>query len=874
MKSKLLKISAAVVGGIVLVVLGAMIIIPSVYKDEIIDAALKVAGENLDAHIEVEPENIDFSLFSSFPHFTLSASDIAIDGVGDFEGVRLVEAREIYAVVDVMSVFSGTPRIVSVGLDTPKINVIVNKKGKANYDIAKTPSVEAPVEEDDSTATSGELNIDLSKYAISDGYVSYVDSTSMMALKVAGLNHSGSGAMRSERFMLATRTSIDTLSFEMEGTRYVKDAHIKGSITLDMDMGAMVFTIDTGGEDYNLHVNDIPLLCEGSIAMKDNGMMDVDVHIGSGKTSFASLLAMVPPTYASYLDGVKTSGTFEMDGTIKGLYSSNSFPAIDIRLSANEGEIKYPSLPKSISDIFIDIAVKSPQSSSLDAMVVDMSRCDMSVAGAPIKASAYLATLMSDPYVKASLDAALDIATLKDVLPMEKEDKLSGRIDADVKIDGNLSSLDKGLYEKFAAKGSVVLDKFMFAVADVPAVEIPRGELILTPAALKLSQLDVKMGSSDLSLAGDLKNYLGYLLKDQTIKGNLKISSSNIDLVELMPEEEETLDAADIDNTGKEAPAEGSMAAIKIPSRIDFDTQVDIKKVSYGTIVLENVAGNIGIKNEKAYLKGVRTDVAKGRATLQGLYDTAGDKDAQMDMEFDLKDMDIASIVAMFESVKKIAPVAGDLTGKVNGHIDLSTPIDGNMEPVYAAMNSKGTLSTTDLKMTNSKMLKNVGKALGIKALESDPQVKDLDLSYTIKDGRLTVAPTTFDVAGIKAELSGDMTMGDFQMNMVTDMTIPRNMLSDDVNKTIDAALGALSSVGVKTSMEENIEIAGVVTGSASSPKYSIAYGEERHTSITDYVASEVKKATSKAVEKTKESVKEKAGGLLKGLFGKKDKNQ
>ena len=46
MKSKLLKISAAVVGGIVLVVLGAMIIIPSVYKDEIIDAALKVAGEN------------------------------------------------------------------------------------------------------------------------------------------------------------------------------------------------------------------------------------------------------------------------------------------------------------------------------------------------------------------------------------------------------------------------------------------------------------------------------------------------------------------------------------------------------------------------------------------------------------------------------------------------------------------------------------------------------------------------------------------------------------------------------------------------------------------------------------------------------------
>ena len=66
MKSKVLKISASVISGIVVLVLGAMMIIPSIYKDEIIDAALKVAGENLDARIDVKPENINFSLFSSF----------------------------------------------------------------------------------------------------------------------------------------------------------------------------------------------------------------------------------------------------------------------------------------------------------------------------------------------------------------------------------------------------------------------------------------------------------------------------------------------------------------------------------------------------------------------------------------------------------------------------------------------------------------------------------------------------------------------------------------------------------------------------------------------------------------------------------------
>ena len=871
MKSKVLKISASVLVSIVVLILGAMIIIPSIYKDEIIDAALKVAGENLNARIEVEPEDIDFSLFSSFPHFTLSASDIAIDGVGEFEGIRLVEAREIYAVIDIMSVFSGTPRIVSVGLDTPKINILVNKKGKANYDIAKTSAAPQEEEVDTVSASGGSLNIDLSKYVISDGWVNYVDSTSMMALRVAGLNHSGSGAMRSERFVLSTRTSIDTLAFEMGGTKYVNNAHIKGSITLDMDMGAMVFTIDTGGEDYNLHINDIPLLCEGSIAMKEGGAMGLDLHIGSGKTSFASLLGMVPSVYLSMLDGFKTSGTFEMDGTIKGTYSANTMPAIDLLLSAQDGEVKYPSLPKSISDIFIDIKVKSPQSSSLNAMVVDMSRCEMNVAGAPIKASAYLATLMSDPYVKASLVGDLDIATLKDVLPMRKEDALQGRVNANVKIEGNVSSLEKGRYDLFHADGSINIGGLLLSVKEMgTAVEIPRAQLVFAPVALELRSFDVKMGDSDLSMVGDLRNYLGYFLKDQTMKGSLKITSSYIDIASLMPKSEETVDAADIDDTGKESVEQTE--SISVPARIDFDTRVEIKEVVYDDIKLNNISGNLGIKNEKAYLKGIRTDVAKGRASLQGTYDTSGDGDAQMDMVFDIKDVDIPSVVAMFESVKKMAPIAEDLTGSVSGHIELSTPINGNMEPVYVAMNSKGTITTSELRLMENKMLKVVGKALGVKALEKDSRITDLNMSYTITDGRLTIAPTTFNIAGINAKLSGDMTMGDFQMNMITDMVIPRAMLSDDVNKTIDDAVNALSSVGVSTSMEENIKIAGVVTGPATSPKYSVAYGEEHHTSIADYIASEVKKAGSKAVEKTKEAVKEKASSVIKGLFGKKSK--
>ncbi|MDD4819964.1 MAG: AsmA-like C-terminal region-containing protein [Flavobacteriales bacterium] len=870
MSHKALKIALISTVSFVGLILIAMAAIPYFFKDKIIDAALTAANENLNAKVIVEPSDIDFSLFSSFPNFTLSAKDFAIEGNGVFEGKRLIDTKEIYAVIDIMSVFSGTPKIKRVGLDTPIINVLVSKDGKANYDIIK-PSSDTTTTADTSASS---FNIDLKKYKISHATINYIDSTSKMGLHIGELNHTGSGAMRSERFSLSTSTTIDTLTFDMDGTKYVKDAHILGNITMDMDMEQMVFAIDTQGEKYNLKLNDIDLLCEGKIAMPKTGGMDIDLHLGSGKTSFASLLSLIPPTYAKMLDGVETQGTFEMDGTVKGFYDEKNMPAIDMKLLAENGQIKYPSLPKSIDKINIAVNVKSPQSKDLDAMVVDMPTCTMEIAGSPLTATAHLATPISDPDVKASLKTKLNIASLRDVMPLEKDDKVQGTIDANVSIAGRMSSLDAGRYEQFKADGSINVSDMIYATKSITSsVEIPSAQLIFSPKALELRTFDVKIGESDLSLRGALSNYLGYYLKDQEMKGNLKVSSNNMNLSALMPQTDST--ATTTAKTEKKTAEATSSEPISLPKNINFDTELNLKKVTYENISLTNVVGNLGLKDQTAYLKGVGVDVAKGKATISGSYNAQEPENAKLDMKFGLTSLDIPTVANMFESVKKIAPIAGTVTGTIGGTVTLNTALDKNMEPAYKTMNSRGALKTQKLKLTESGLMKTVGTALGIKALQNDPQVSDLDLNYTITDGKLTLAPTSMNVAGISTKISGDMTMGTFEMNMLSDMVIPRTMLSSDINNTINTAVKALSSIGVKTNVDENLAIAGVITGPASSPKYSIAYGPDHNASLGEYVKSEVSKAGTKAAnaakEKATETVKEKASSVLKNLFGKKN---
>ncbi len=65
-------------------------------------------------------------------------------------------------------------------------------------------------------------------------------------------------------------------------------------------------------------------------------------------------------------------------------------------------------------------------------------------------------------------------------------------------------------------------------------ISVPSGEVTITPARLNLKDLKVKINSSDFALVGYLANYLPYVFKDQTLKGNFTLNSNKIDLNEFM----------------------------------------------------------------------------------------------------------------------------------------------------------------------------------------------------------------------------------------------------------------------------------------------------------------------------------------------------
>ena len=90
-------------------------------------------------------------------------------------------------------------------------------------------------------------------------------------------------------------------------------------------------------------------------------------------------------------------------------------PGFGVHINVDNGRFKYPDLPASVDDIFVDCNIQSPQGKDLDGMVVDLKRFAMKMAGNPVEARMHLSTPISDPNVDAALKADLDLASVKKV---------------------------------------------------------------------------------------------------------------------------------------------------------------------------------------------------------------------------------------------------------------------------------------------------------------------------------------------------------------------------------------------------------------------------------------------------------------------------
>ncbi len=515
---KFLKIS----GILVILLIATVIILPFLFKDKIIQLVKDQANENLNAKVEFR--DVSLSLIKSFPNFSFGLHDLSISGVEAFEGDTLMKAGNIGLTLDLMSVIKGEQfDIRSILLEDIYLHVKVLEDGRANYDIVKSDST--VVEESAETSTSA-FHLQLKKYKLSNFNLKYTDLEGDMSANIQQLDHEGKGDFTEEIVQLSTHTEVKGITVVMEGLRMLNRAALKADVGLEYNQLESKLTF----AENSIQLNALALAFEGWLINQATGVQ-MDLKFSAPNTEFKSVLSMVPAVFFEGFEEVKTKGTFNLSGNLNGAYRYEGpvYPAFAIQLNVKDGSFQYPDLPAGIDDIQVDLKVSNPGGQP-DQTLIDMKRFHMVMAKNPIDASMYLSTPISDPNFDVKVDATLDLASIKTIMPMEGLD-YSGIIKADFVTKGKMSDIDQEAYDKIVAEGGMSAKDLHFSGDSIPMpVDIPLVNLRLSPQKADLQTFEMNLGSTDMIASGQINNLMGYALNDELLEGSFNLKSNLLDI--------------------------------------------------------------------------------------------------------------------------------------------------------------------------------------------------------------------------------------------------------------------------------------------------------------------------------------------------------
>lgn len=892
-----MKTLLKIFGALIILIIAAMIVLPMIFKDDLIALAKEESNNAVNAKIDFGDFNL--SLFRSFPNFFFSIEDVSVSGIDEFEGVELARIGELDLVIDLMSVVNGESiQLKRISLVEPNINILVLEKGMANYDIAKTDTTAVEEEEDEDGETPA-FKMDLKEISIVDGIFVYEDRSMPMKMGLNDLDLALSGDMTASETNLKASGGVADVDFDFDGIGYIKDAVVSLDIGIGMNLDQMKFTF----LDNKLNLNELPLSFNGWLAMP-NESIDMDITYAASETDFREILSMVPAAFAKDLEGVETAGSLALDGYVKGTYLDSIYPAFGVNLLVKDGMFQYPDLPKSVEDINVSAKVESVDG-DLDHTIVDVSNFSLVMADNPFRFDLFMSEPISDPFVRSSMDGKIIIDNIKDVIPLPEGDELAGTFIANLNLEGRMSTLEKEQYEEFKAEGNLEVNQFHYASdsLDYP-IDLKHAQLKFTPAFAELNDLDMLIGKSDLKANGRLQNFIAYALTDNaTLKGNLSLASNLMDLNELAGSQDE--DGGSSETT--EADSSESMEALLLPKRIDFTTTASIGELIYDDLNIKNIKGAIVLRDEKMSLENTSMELLDGKITMDGYYETTDSLRPTFDFGMDIDGFDVKQTSKKFVSIEKLAPIIKHSAGKYSTDLTVNGAMDAGMNPIFESFNGKGSLLTQNIQIEDFKPLVKISKA--IKYNDLNPlAVNDVNINFTIAGGKVFVEPFDLKVGNSKVTISGYNAL-DQSINYTLDFEIPRKEFGGAANSALEGLLSQASSKGVDVKVADNISIAVKVEGTVTDPQVKTDFAsssknakeaikdqakqmleekkkeleklareeaERKKKELEDQAKREAQKKkkeleeqAKKELEKQKKKAEEEAKKKIKGLFGK-----
>lgn len=828
--------------------IGVLIAAPLFLKGKISDIIKNKVNTNINATFDFA--EADLSLFSNFPKAKVSLTDISLVNNAPFQGDTLFASKAVELKMSIAELFKTADepiQISSLTIKGAQLHIKVDESENANYDIAKETS-SSP----DTGSSEGDgFTLALESYEITDSEITYSDLSTALHLMLSDVNHSGTGDLSLEKSQLDTHTDA-LVSFQMDSTNYLN----KNSVRLDAMIG-----IDLEKSRYSFlkneaMINQLPLIFNGYVQVNEDNQ-EVNVDFKTPSSDFKNFLAVIPEEYTKNIENVKTTGNFAIAGEFHGIVDEEHIPKFNITINSDNASFKYPDLPKSVQNVFIDVAVTNETGITADTYV-DMKKLSFSIDEDRFHMTSKIVDVLGNTKVNAHVEALMNLANISKAYPVPSDLDLKGSLNADVTTVFDMESVEQKRYENTRTSGNMNVRDFEYKTTEIPhPLKIKSTTLTFNPKTVTLNEFNGSTGQTDFKATGTLDNLLGFMFNDEKVEGDFDLKSDTFALNDFMVAEEVS-EESDTD-TGNTSSGDES---IKIPSFLDCNINASANTVLYDNLTLKNVQGNLKIKDEKATLSNMTSSLFDGKLALNGEVSTKN-KIPDFAMKLGMDGFRIGETFKALELFKVLAPIASALQGKLDSDIEIKGNLNDDFTPNLATISGKvlAELLATDIDPNKTKLLSSLSSKLDF--VKTDKlNLQGLKTALSFEDGMVKVKPFTINYNDIAVNVSGGHTF-DQKLNYAATLDVPAKYLGNEVK-------GLIAKIDDSELENVTIPVTANIGGGYSNPTISTDLASGVKNLTGQLIAIQKQKLVNQGTDKAKDLI----GGILAGNSSENDSTE
>ena len=248
------------------------------------------------------------------------------------------------------------------------------------------------------------------------------------------------------------RMESDQMGFAFDNEKYLQNVPVGLNIDAEADLSRQFIRL----KDASLTVNDLKLDLAGTVENDTvQKLIATDLSYKFASWPVKSVISLIPPSFASYVEGIEAGGLLSSEGTVNGVYSSSSMPLIDSRVLLEKGTLRYAGFPLPLNAIYTDMRIhtdlKDPQS------FVRINRFDAKTPKSSVKTAGTITRLFSDMHIDLNSDADLILSEFAPLIPDSMKITANGAVSGKVKTDFLMSQLTNMELEKMKLSGTLTI---------------------------------------------------------------------------------------------------------------------------------------------------------------------------------------------------------------------------------------------------------------------------------------------------------------------------------------------------------------------------------------------------------------------------------